>query len=135
MRLPSHPFLHTLSRSLRLANTFPQSVIAPKHHSRNRAGFPSIPGKMAELAGLAASIITLVEVSIVVISISNEYQDSARSAANEVNRLTGGVENLKTTLEEVSILLNQENPLDGLFKAMQNIIRSNNTLQSCLAAL
>ena len=83
---------------------------------------------MAELAGLAASIITLVEVSIVVISISNEYQDSARSAANEVNRLTGGVENLKTTLEEVSILLNQENPLDGLFKAMQNIIRSNNTL-------
>ena len=90
---------------------------------------------MAELAGLAASIITLVEVSIVVISISNEYQDSARSAANEVNRLTGGVENLKTTLEEVSILLNQENPLDELFKAIQNIIRSNNTLQTWLAAL
>ena len=90
---------------------------------------------MAELAGLAASIITLVEVSIEVISICHEYQDSARSAANEVNRLTGGVENLKTTLEEVSILLNQENPLDELFKAIQNIIRSNNTLQTWLAAL
>ncbi len=64
---------------------------------------------MAEVVGLAASVIAVIDLSAKVTSRCSEYHANVKNARDDIERLQGEAQRLKETLEQAQSLCNGPN--------------------------
>jgi hypothetical protein len=83
---------------------------------------------MAEVLGVVASIIAVVQISGTVISICDNYRSALKNTSRDIDRLKESVVNLKEVLEELATLLRREDLPKVHFDAINNVLSSNEIL-------